>query len=108
MINSLANSRAQPEGPWLHLSRDTKRDYTDAAGTLKIELVNCDADDCDSLCVMAANIVSRTQIVAVCDVACCQVHCAASTRRHACIGFYTTIGYFGIVIVDHCMILSYF
>lgn len=36
-------------------------------GTLKIDLVSHNADDCDSLCLMGAAILSRTKIVVVCD-----------------------------------------
>ena len=61
-------SRSQPQG----------RDFTSRAaqsataqtlpGTLKTDLINHDADDGDSLCLMAAKIVSGTEIVTVCNI----------------------------------------
>ena len=67
-----------------------------------LDLVRDHVGACDSLCLIAAPVVSGAENMVVCDLALFPslLRCAATVRRHACIGLYTTTGYFDIAIAD--------
>jgi hypothetical protein len=110
MTNSLANSQVQP----LHFSRGTKRTHTiqTLAETPEIDFIKNDADCC-GLCLMAAKIVPRTGIVAVCDVSLSRssLRCAATMRRHAYIELHTTTEHSSITLAvqlgNFCLITQF-